>query len=100
MGFISQACGRPFLLAFLTGWVPGKGFKVAQAMHDQHELERREMPRKEMYDLREFSAITGMSMTAIRRGLRADDLPIKPIRVGGMWRFRRREVDRLVGIEN
>lgn len=64
-----------------------------------NDVEHRETPRKEMYDVREFCAITGMSLTAVRRGIREDDLPVKPIRVGGMWRFRRREVDRLVGVD-
>lgn len=65
------------------------------SMEYQHE---RRVPEKQMYDVREFCAITGMSLTAVRRGIREDDLPVKPIRVGGMWRFRRREVDRLVGL--
>lgn len=55
--------------------------------------------QREMYTLTEFSVLTGMSMTAIRRGLREDALPVRPIKVGGMWRFKRREVGRLVGIE-
>ena len=98
-GLVSHACGRPFFLSIdQRFW--RKGFEVDQAIEDRNGFERREMPRKEMYDLREFSALTGMSMTAVRRGLRAEDLPVKPIRVGGMWRFRRREVGRLVGIED
>lgn len=65
-----------------------------------HEQERAHALRRETYSLRDFSTLTGLSMTAIRRGIREDDLPVPPIKIGGSWKFRRREVDRLVGIED
>lgn len=66
--------------------------QIEQGQADAHAL------RKETYSLREFSVLTGMSMTAIRRGIREDDLPLSPVKWGGSWKFRRREVDRLLGL--
>jgi predicted DNA-binding transcriptional regulator AlpA len=58
------------------------------------------LPEKQMYNLREFAALTGISMTAVRRGIRESDLPIMPVRIGGAWKFPRRPVDKLVGLDD
>jgi predicted site-specific integrase-resolvase len=55
--------------------------------------------RREAYSLRQFSTLTGISVTALRRGIQKEDLPVKAVRIGGQWMFPRRPVDRLLGID-
>lgn len=64
------------------------------------QVEEQAISRREMYTMKEFSRLTGLGLTAIRRGIRENDLPVQAIKVGGQWMFARRPVDRLVGLES
>jgi len=78
--------------------MPGKGAVMVMTMIGTEDREDDCGLRKEMYSANEFSMLTGLSMTAVRRGIRENDLPVKPVKVGGSWKFPRRPVDRLVGL--
>lgn len=53
----------------------------------------------ETYTLAVTARKFGIGYTAFREAAIRDELPVRPIRIGGRWLFPRSEVDRVLGIE-
>jgi excisionase family DNA binding protein len=75
-------------------------FRRLRAMADElvTEPERRPVERA-VYDFAEVCTLFGIPRSTAQELLKRGELPVKPIRIGGKWRFPKAAVDRLLGLD-
>jgi excisionase family DNA binding protein len=59
----------------------------------------RECVTRQAYSAEEFRTLFGIPRSTFQELLKRGELPVKPIRMGGTWRFPKPVVDRMLGIE-
>lgn len=52
------------------------------------------------YSMAEVAGLFGVSYTACWEAVRSGSFPVAPIKVGCQWRFPKRDVDRLAGLDD
>lgn len=65
----------------------------------QSTISKRARRESATYSLAEFAALCGISYTSAHEMAQAGTLPVTPIRVGRAYKFPRRTVDRLLGLD-
>lgn len=53
-----------------------------------------------VYSMNEVAGLFGIGYTTLWTQLQAGTFPVKPIKIGRVWRFPKTEVDRLLGLED
>jgi predicted DNA-binding transcriptional regulator AlpA len=71
-------------------------------MHDvsQSTLSKRARLESAMYSLNDTASLFGMGYTTLWTAVQAGTFPITPVKIGRQYKFPKRLVDRLLGLED
>lgn len=77
---------------------------IPQATEEHARVENRQLANGKLsgpqtYSFRETAELFGVGKTAFWEAMSRGELPVKPLRIGGQWRFPRALVHRAIGIE-
>lgn len=52
------------------------------------------------YSMAEVAALCGMGYTTLWTHVQAGTFPVRPVKLGRQWRFPKRDIDRLAGLDD